>query len=254
MSARAAGSDRSVAARVVAGALLALLAAGGARADVILSAGSLNTALKKLQRLQQEIAAAAAPRRAEALFELGVEADALATHLNDEVAAHGMQEKTLLDLALVRAGEVGVAIAWSADKQRFFYDGAAFATYLARSPKGPRAPEASFWAVENEFYKSSPDAPEALVAAAGHKKEFLARYPKFALAADVEVFLAIDYRDLYRHHQQAGDAAAAGRFRELARRQFKGVVTRFAGSEQARIAAEMLERFEKEVRTRETGG
>lgn len=234
------------------GAALVLALAAGAPADVILSAEGLNTALKRMERLQQQIADGSAKERAAALFQLGVEAHALATLLNDEVAAHGSQEKGLIDLGLKRAKEAGVEIAYNTQKQQFFYDGAAFQRYLSGAP-GERAAEAAFWLLENEFYQSSPEAPEALVAAAANKQAFLRRYPRFAAAADVNVFLAIDYRDLYRHYRGAGDAAKRDRFRELARTQFRSIVRRFRGTEQAKIAEEMLRRFEEEVRSREGG-
>lgn len=237
----------------LAAALAGLLAAASARADVILTAEALNSSLKNMERLRLRSAAGAAREGAESLFELGVAADALVALMNDEVAAHGMQEKALLDLGRQRAREIGVAIAWNAAKQRFFYDGEAFASYLARAPRGARVAEASFWMVENEFYGSSPDQPEALLAAAQRKREFLRRFPKFTLAADVAVFLAIDYRDLYRHYQEQGDAARRGRFLEQAKRQFREVMERHPGSDQARIAAEMLERLLAEARARQGG-
>jgi len=223
---------------------------GGLWADVILSAEGLSTALKKMERLQQQIAEGPAKERDAALFQLGIEGHTLATLLNDEVAAHGSQEKGLIDLGLKRARETGVEIAYNKEKQQFFYDGAAFERYLSEFPRGERAPEAAFWLLENEFYQSSPQAPEALVAASENKKAFLRRYPRFAAAADVNVFLAIDYRDLYRYHRSKGDAAQRDRFRELARAQFKSVVKRFPGTEPAKIADEILRRFEAELRPR----
>jgi TolA-binding protein len=226
-----------------------------ARADVILSAEALNTALKAMQRLKQEIdAGGASIKRAEALFQLGVQADALASLLSDEVVAHGMQEKPLIDLALSRTKELGVAIAYNDEKAKFFYDGDAFREYLERAPRGPRASDACFWIVENEFYRSSAKDPTGLLAASERKQAFLRRYPRFAKSADVAVFLAIDYRDLYRHYQDAGDAARRDRYREKARAQFRRVVRTYRGTEQAKIAEEMLRRFDAEVRTREGGG
>ena len=233
--------------------VLALTLAGDARADVILSAEALNTALKTIERLQRQIPSGAPVARAEALFQLGAEADRLAVLLNDEVAAHGMQEKPLIDLALDRTREIGIAITYNREKEKFFYDGAAFREYLKQAPRGPRAAEAAFWTLENEFYRSSPGDAPSLLAAAERKQAFLRRYPRFKLAADVGVWLAIDYRDLYRHYQEAGDAANRDRFRELARAQFGRVARSFHGTEQGKIAAEMLRRFEAEVRTREGG-
>lgn len=223
---------------------LALAPPGGAAADVILSAEKLNAALEKMQSLQREGTAVAH-------FQLGVECDALATLLSDEVAGHGMQEKALIDAGLARLRELQVAIEYDGDKRRFFYDGAAFRQYLKDAPRGPRAAEAAFWLVENEFYRAKAKDPASLLSASEGKQAFLRRYPKFKLAADVGVFLAIDYRDLYRHYQASDDAAQRDRFRELARTQFRSVVQRFPGSEQAKIAEEMLRRLEDEIRSRQ---
>jgi TolA-binding protein len=234
-------------------ALLLLACAGGLRADVILSGEALNAALKTLQRLRQQSETGAAKPRAEALFQVGVQGDALTTLLNDEVTAHGMQEKGLIDLALSRARESGVHIAWTAEKRKFFYDGAAFEQCLKLAPNGPRAALAGFWLLENEFYRSRAEDAASLLAATERKKAFLQRYPRFKAAGDVAVFLAIDYRDLYRHYQAQGDAAQRDRFKELARAQFRDVMRRFPNSEPAKIAEQMLRRFEAELRTREGG-
>jgi hypothetical protein len=248
------GGRRRSAGTAALGTALVLALGPRAAADVILSAEALNAALKKLQRLERQAAEGPPRARADALFEQGRESDALTALLNDEVAGHGMQEKALIDLALARTAEIGVAIAFDAEKKKFFYDGAAFRRYVQAVPRGARAAEASFWLVENEFYQSRPSDPVALRAAAERKKEFLRRFPRFVLAADVGVFLAIDYRDLYRHYQAAGDTANRDRFRALARAQYAGVARRFKGTEQGKIAEEMGRRFEAEVRTREGGG
>jgi len=235
-------------------AMLMLACTGGLSADVILSAEALNAALKKLQRLQQQTGAGATKQRAEALFQLGVEGDALTTLLNDEVTAHGMQEKGLIDLGLSRARESGVQITWTAEKRKFFYDGAAFEQCLKLAPNGSRAALAAFWLLENEFYRSRAEDAASLLAATERKKAFLQRYKHFKAAGDVAVFLAIDYRDLYRHYQAQGDAGQRDHYRELARAQFRSVVRRFPGTEAAKIADEMLRRFDAEAKSRENDG
>ena len=228
--------------------LVVLAAAGSAGADVILSAERLNTSLKNMQRLQRQMREGTPEAQASATFDLGVEADALATLLSDEVAAHGMQERPLLELALRRTREIGVRVEWMVAKDRFFYDGEAFRRYLARAPRGPRAAESAFWLLETEFYQTSGGDPKAIQPAIERKKAFLARHASFPLAPDVGVFLAIDYRDLFRHHRDKGDRAQAARYEKLARQQFRRVAGRHPDTEQGRIAAEMLRRLDAEAR------
>lgn len=232
--------------RTALAAALVLAAGARAQADVILTAEALNASLKAMQRHQLRIAQGTPEERAAATFDLGVEADALSSLLSDEVAAHGMQERQLLELALRRTREIGVNIQWMIAKDRFFYDGDAFRRYLAMAPRGPKVAESAFWLVETEFYQASGD-PAAILPAIEKKKAFLSQYPGFQLAPDVAVFLAIDYRDLYRHYHEAGDTVRAARFQKLAREQFARVAARHAGTDQARIAAEMLRRLDAEI-------
>ena len=227
-------------------------AATGARGDVFLTSENLNASLKEMRRQQRQQTRDAEPeQRAQALFELGVAADALAQLLTDEVTAHGSQEKQLIDLALSRSEKIGVTIAYQRDKSRFFYDGKAFRQYLETVPEGENVAKAAFWLVETEFYRSDPGDPDGMLAAAEHKKEFLASYPEFELTPDVGVFLAIDYRDLSRHYGSAGDALSRRRFAERAKEQFAKVSGAFPDAEQGQIATEMLRRFERELAEQE---
>ena len=229
-------------------AVLALVVVAPARADVILSAENLNDSLKTMQRLQRDIAAAAAPQKPELMFDLGVAADALASLLTDELVAHGMQERQLLELAMKRTRDIGVNIGWQVEKKRFFYDGEAFRKYLELAPGGPRAAAAEFWQVETEFYRTSGGEPAEILAGLERKKAFLAKHPKFELAPDVGVFIAIDYRDLYRHHAEKGATRESQRFLKLAREQFARVAAAHPGHDQGKIAAELGRRLEDEVK------
>lgn len=213
---------------------------------MILSAENLNQSLKTLQRLQRDIAASEEARKPDLLFELGVAADALASLLTDEVVAHGLQERALLELAQKRTRDMGVNIGWTIEKKRFFYDGEAFRRYLERAPHGRHAAAAEFWQLETAFYQASGGDPETILPALGRKKAFLAKYPRFELAPDVGVFIAIDYRDLYRYSDEHGDKPAAARYLTLATDQFAKVAKAYPGSDQGKIAAEMLKRLEAE--------
>lgn len=217
-------------------------------ADVILSAAALNDALKKMERLQQTIAASAGTPRAEAWFELGVAAGALTTLINDEVAAHGSQEKALIDLGISRTRELGIAIAYDAPKKKFFYDNAAFRRYLELLPRGARAAAASFKLIEGDFFQASATDAPAIRAAAERKRLFLRQHRSFEGAVEVHLMLSVDYRDLYRHSKAAGDSANRDRYRDLTRQQLRTLMKSYPQAEQAEIARRMLQRFDEEWR------
>jgi hypothetical protein len=227
---------------------LAVAWAAVAGADIILSASGLNAALKKMELLKQRSASGTKDAQAQALFDLGVEADALAELLNDEVAAHGSQEKALIDLAIARSGELGVSIAYNREKKKFFYDNAAFRQYAAGFPRGRRIAEAEFKILEGEYFQSTGSDIAAVNASAARKQAFLARHPAFAGNSEVSLMLSIDYRDLYRHYRTANDAAARDRYLALTRQQLAVTASRYKGTEPATIAARILERFNEEVR------
>jgi hypothetical protein len=218
------------------GAVLILLAAMDniAHADVIMSAAGLNATLKTMERLTRE-------GGADNTFRLAVEADALATLMNQEVESHGMQERALVDLALSRAKELGVGIAYNREKKKFFYDGAAFAEYLAAAPRGAHAAAAEFALLSYQFYQSTGTDVAATIAAAGAKKKFLARYPAFSESAELRLYLAVDYRDLSRTYRAANDAANAEKYRLLARGECQRLVRMYPRSEQAGAARQMLQ-------------
>lgn len=229
--------------------VLALLAmATPVMADVILSATVVNDTLKKMQRLQQALGSQTGAARAEALFQLGIEADGLTSRINDEVAAHGSQEKPLIDLAVDRTRELGVVISYDAGKKKFFYDNAAFRQYLVVASRSAHAAEAAFKLIEGDFFQSSATDTAAILSAAERKRGFLRQHRAFAAAVEVHMMLSVDYRDLYHHYHSAGDAANRDRYRDLTRQQLRLLMKSFPDSEQAEIARRMLERFDQQLR------
>lgn len=233
--------------RLSAAIVFLALAAATLRGDIILSSARLNDTLKKMERSKEQAGTGAAATRAEALFAFGMEADALAELLNDEVAAHGSQEKALIDLAIARTGELGAAIAYNREKKKFFYDNAAFKEYLHAYPRGRRAADAEFKLLEGEYFQSAANDIEKVKASSARKQAFLTRHPTFARNSEMSLMLAIDYRDLYRHYRDATDISNRDKYLVLARRQL-GATTRYRGSEEARVAAEILKRFDVETR------
>jgi hypothetical protein len=234
--------------RIAAVAFVAAAMTATANTDVILSAAALNDALKKMERLTQTISASSGAAKANAWFDLGTQADALATLINDEVAAHGSQEKALIDLGISRTREIGVAIAYDSSKKKFFYDNAAFREYLAIQPKGDRAAQASFKLIEGDFFQSSATDIKAILAATERKRAFLKQFRTFEGAVEVHLMLSVDYRDLYRYYKGVGDVPNRDRYRDLTRQQLRMLMKSYPTTEQAEIARRMLERFDEEVR------
>jgi hypothetical protein len=228
-------------------AAVAFLLASAAYADVIMTAAGLNTTLKAMERLTQQATGGSASQRAEATFQLGVQADALASLMNDEVASHGMEQRELIDLALSRTRALGIAIAYDRDRKKFFYDGAAFQRYLETAPHGAHAADAEFTLLAYQFYKSTGTDVQTLTTAAEAKKRFLARYPGFKANAELSLYLAIDYRDLYLQYRDAHDSAAAERFRRLTRAEYQRIARQYPGTEQSSSARQLLRRFDEET-------
>jgi hypothetical protein len=193
-----------------------------------------------MERLTKQTRADATPERDAAWFQLGAEADGLASIMNLEVESHGMQERELLDLALSRMRELGVGIAYNREKKKFFYDGAAFAEYLKAAPRGPHAAAAEFKLLSYRFYQSSAADRAALVEGADAAKQFLARYPRFEERAEVRLYLAVDYRDLYRKSLDAHDRAGAATWRQLARAECQRIERLHPGTDQADAARQLL--------------
>jgi hypothetical protein len=226
--------------RTTAAALGMVLVAAAAQADVIMSAPALNATLKTMEKLKRQTAADTKPAREEALFQLGAEGDGLASIMNLEVESHGMQERELLDLALSRTKELGVGVTYNRDKKKFFYDGAAFAEYLKEAPRGAHAAAAEFKLLSYRFYQSSVTDTAALVAAVDATKRFLGRYPRFDANAEVRLYLAVDYRDLYRRYLEARDNANAAAWRQLARAECLRIARQYPRTEQADAARQLL--------------
>jgi hypothetical protein len=228
---------------------LALVAiARDARADVIMTSAGLDTTLKKMERLRQQIDSGGKSDRGEALFQLGVEGDGLAALMNQEVESHGMEQRDLLDLALNRTKALGVSIAYRRDKKKFFYDGAAFREYVAEAPSGVHAADARFALLSYQFYQSQGADVAALTAAADATKQFIARYPRYKGNPELSLFLAVDYRDLYHHYHDALDAANASKYRLLTRGEYRRILRQYPASEQAATATQLLRRFEEELK------
>ena len=102
------------------------------------------------------------------------------------------------------------------------------------------AAAAEFKLLSYRFYQSSATDTAALAAAADATKAFLAHYPGFEAAAEVRLYLAVDYRDLHRRYLEARDHANAARYRQLARAECLRIARRYPRTEQADAARQLL--------------
>lgn len=229
-------------------AVLLLTAARPVRADVIMTAAGLNETLKTMTRLTQQVAGANGDARTEAIFALGAEAAGLADLMNKEYASHGLQESALLNLAVERTKPLGITITVHEDEaRRYTYDGSAFREYLKVAPAGSHAAQAKFYVIEQQFYTLRDATAAAVAAAAEAKRHFLAQYPTFDRNVDVRMFLAIDYRDLYRLARKAHSAPDMRKFRRLTRSAYQDVTRLYPDTEQGVGARELLRRFDAET-------
>ena len=225
---------------------LLLLVIESASPQVNLNAENLNAALKEVQRAHLMLNDASEDMKPELLFRLGSEADKMAMRLTRHSIEYGDTEKGLIDLILKRINELNITIQWFPEKERYFYDGAAFLLYLQLAPDGPRAAESAYQLLEIGFFKLSGDNLELLQALAKQKQDFLARYPDERTAAKVRIMLAIEYRDISRINLSKGDTEQARRFIDQARDEARQVIKAYPGTQEARTAQDLFDRIADE--------
>ncbi len=185
--------------------------------------------------------------KAQALYELAMRATALMDLLNQEIALHGLEQQDLLASAVASAAELGVDIRWSGEHERYFYTGEAYARYLELVPDGLNAANSRFHLIETGFYLGDAGDRDELDARITLAREYLQLYPDTANAARVAIFLAIDYRDLWRSCRAAADAACAERSAALLREHLDAVSARYGDDKTGQMARALLARFDAEA-------
>ena len=229
---------------------LLLLVIESARPQVNLNTENLNATLKEVQRAHLTLNDASdEDMKPELLFQLGSEADKMAMRLTRHSIEYGDTEKGLIDLILKRINELNIIIQWFPEKERYFYDGAAFLLYLQLAPDGLRAAESAYQLLEIGFFKLSGDNLETLQASVKQKQDFLARYPDERTAAKVRIMLAIEYRDISRINLSKRDTEQAKRFIDQARDEARQVINSNPGTQEARTAQDLLDRIADEFQT-----
>lgn len=229
-------------------ATLWLLAAGGAQAHIPLTPDILNDAFAEIAKAQiRANTAQDSAQKATAIYAVAVDATDLMAMLNQEVTLHGRGQQELLDEAVAVAAEHGIDIRWSEDHQRYFYTGEAYRQYLQLVPDGVEATNSRYHLIETGFYLGDSANREEMAARAEMESDFLRRYPEFGDAGRVAMFLAIDYRDLWRVCQAAADVECADRYARLNRDHLKAVAKRYKDEKTGELAGTLLQRFEAEI-------
>ncbi|MCH8059236.1 MAG: hypothetical protein IIA11_02130 [Proteobacteria bacterium] len=228
--------------------ILLLLVVGSAHAHIPLSPAILDVALDDIEQAQvtvngeNETAALAA-----AIYDLALKATGLMMLLNQEIQLHGTDQQSLLDAAVSGAAGLGIEITWSEDHQRYFYTGGAYHRYLELMPDGLNAANSRYHLIETGFYRGNAGNREELAARTIIESDFLRRYPEFGNAGRVAMFLAIDYRDIWRVCHTADDRQCAEQYAQLNRDHLAAVSARYADDTIGKLARTQLQRFEAEI-------
>ncbi len=228
--------------------ILLLFVFGSAHAHIPLSSAILDDAFEDIEQAQATVdAETETAKKAAAVYDLAIKANGLMMLLNQEIQIHGMDQQNLLDEAVARAAGLGIEITWSEDHQRYFYTGGAYHRYLELMPDGLYAANSRYHLIETGFYRGNAEYREGLVARAAMENDFLHRYPEFGNAGRVAMFLAIDYRDLWRICRAADDFECVDRYAKLNRDHLAAISAHYADSETAELARTLLQRFEAEI-------
>ena len=225
-----------------------LLHAVDAGAHLFLTAETLEDALERIGELRKAASQQGDERvDHEPLYRLGEAAWELTEMMNEEVRAHGLEQRTLMTEGIERAEALGISLSWSDDHQRFFYDGEAYRRYLELAPEGAFAADSRYRLIELDFYLGPADSIEALEAKAKKEREFLEAYPYFPASARIGLFLGIDYRDLYRLCLERGDTGCAKEYAKRAIEQFQAIAEAHPESDSGEIARRLLRRTQSEI-------
>jgi len=210
-------------------------------ADVFLTSENLNNALKQMQRSQLQI-----QKNEEyelALYTLGKTADDLAKLLTDEVEAHANENEKLIELALERSKDIRINIFWEGQKSRFFYDGNALNAYLKQYPDGDHRMDTLYRVITRDFFLSVPNGEKELLATIDTINSFIHLYPNFEKLSEIELYLAINYRDLFRLHHNNQDVNLTSQIAMSTRKQLQRIVDEYKEKDEGEIARRLLERF-----------
>jgi hypothetical protein len=208
-------------------------------ADYIIGPREVNDSLKTMTlMLRQTKEATSTNAKADALAKLAQEANYLTSLINLEIRSHGLEQKPLIELALRRCEELGVAISYDYKKELYFYDQRAYAEYLRLNPSGPHDREARFMVVERKFYTQTSDDLPGITQLVGEIEQFLARYPHEERRSEIELFLVVLHRDLYRIKISDPDGGVSEK--KKVQQLCEALIAKYPSSPEARVAATIL--------------
>lgn len=210
-----------------------------AEADYILGPPEVNKTLKALALFQRERNEAKdATARAEVLAKLAKEVNYLASLINLEIRSHGFEQKSLIDLAVSRCEELNVIITYDSRKERYVYDQSAYAEYIRIHPSGPDAQEARYKVFERTFYAQKSTDRSGITLLIRNIDEFLSLYPEDTRRSELELFLVVLHRDLFRIKaaEPGGGLEAKKRAEELC----EALIARYPATPEARVAETIL--------------
>ncbi len=228
-------------------ALALVLATPVALAHIPLTQSIVDDAFREIAAARTAIAEAKNDdAKAAAVYELAIEATKLMDLLNQEIRLHGTEQLDLLHDTVITATSRGIEIIWSQDHERYFYTGAAYADYLGLQPEGLNAANSLFHLIETGFYLGDPGDRNGLLERVALERDYLERFPGIGDSGEVAMFLAIDYRDLWRLCRKAEDIACTDRYAALNREHLEATI---AGKDEraSKLARSFLTRFEAEV-------
>lgn len=228
--------------------MLMLFFAGSASGHIPLTPAILDDAFESLQLARAAAnAETTTAKKASAIYDFAIKATDLMMMLNQEINLHGMERQDLLDEAVARAAGLDIEITWSEDHQRYFYTGSAYRRYLELMPEGLNAANSRYHLIETGFYRGNAENREDLAARAATESDFLQRYPEYDNSRRVAMFLAIDYRDIWRICRAMDDRECMERYAKLIREHLAAVSARYAEDKTGQLARSLLQRFEQEV-------
>ena len=227
--------------------LILWLAATAAGAHIPLTSAIVGDAFDEIAAAEAALAAAESETgEAAAAYALAVAADKLTDLLNQELALHGTEQQELIDAAVAHAAERGITIAWSDSHERYFYVGDAYRRHLALAGDSLEAANSRFHLIETGFYLGDPGDRAGLAQRIDMEREYLARFPTLGTAGRVAMFLAVDYRDLWRLCNAAGDAHCASETAGALRAHLQTTIRQFGEEKTSELARSFLERFDAE--------
>ncbi|MBI3940449.1 MAG: hypothetical protein HY315_06410 [Acidobacteria bacterium] len=220
-----------------------LLPTAVVKGDYVMGPPEVNESLKNMTNLKTRATQAASKReKAEALFSLAMEAEELSSLMNEEIMAHGFDQRALIDLAVRRCAALEITIFYDDGKRAYLYDRAAFGQYLELQPKGAHADEARFLVLEKTFYTQKETDETGLRKFVQEAARFKKTYPRYERKSELDLFLAISYLNLSRledKKQSPGGAALKGKAVAL----FNEIVQKYPNTPEASTAQRVLTRL-----------